>query len=155
GLRGGESGRCDRGDTVVERAEHGGRGDIFDAAVLPRRFHQNLLILARDHDAPRRPDFDRSGFGILGTGLRHAVFEPALDELVITRADLEALAAAVLHQQRRLLQEDAALRITHDDAPALRALHDLGVIEERIEAEQTELESAAAMLSAVAGALIA
>ena len=68
---------------------------------------------------------------------------------------LEALAAAVLHDQRRLEQQDAALRIGHDDAPALGALDDLGVIEGGIEAEQAELEAAAAERRAVAGPLVA
>ena len=34
------------------------QGDILDLAVLPGRLDEDLLLLARHHDAARRPDFD-------------------------------------------------------------------------------------------------
>src|SRR5439155_22725916 len=64
-------------------------------------------------------------------------------------------AAAVLDAQGWFLQNDAALRIGEHDAPSFSALHELSVVEDRIEAEQALLEAAAAVLGAVASALIA
>src|SRR5262249_31107174 len=102
-----------------------------------------------------RPYLQPGDVGVAGGRLGGAVFEPAAEQLVAAAAGLEALAAAVLHRQRRLLQEDAPLRGGDDDAAALRALDDLGEVGEGVEAEQAELEAAAAVLGAVAGALVA
>src|SRR5215510_6832210 len=61
----------------------------------------------------------------------------------------------MFQRQRRLEQQDAALRLRQHHTAALGALNDLWMIELRLEAEQAQLESAAAVLSAVTGALVA
>ena len=61
----------------------------------------------------------------------------------------------MLHEQRRLHEYDTAFGIGEDDASALGTLHDLGVIEKRIESEQAELEPAATMLCTMAPAAVA
>ena len=51
-LRGDQPGRRDRGDGVVERVELGGGGHVLASAVASRsRVTDELLLLARDHDA--------------------------------------------------------------------------------------------------------
>src|SRR5262249_21254110 len=83
------------------------------------------------------------------------VLKPAAQQFVGARAGFEALAAAMLQLQRGLEQEDAALRVGRDDATALGALDDLGVVKSRIEAKQAETETASTLRRSVAGALIA
>ena len=61
----------------------------------------------------------------------------------------------MVHRQRRLEQEDAPLRIGKHDAAAFRTLHNLRVIEGRIETKQAELEPAPSVLRSVARTLIA
>ncbi len=145
----------DRGDGFVERRELGRGGDVLGLAVPPACLDEKLLRLAGHHDAVLGPDLQRSDVGILRARLGRAVFEPALEIDVFTCAGLEALAAAVLHEQGGPLQEDAALGVGQDDAPALGALHDLGVIEQWVEPKQAEPEAAAAMLRTVARPLVA
>src|SRR5262249_34348208 len=128
---------------------------VAAAAVLPGGADEDLLPLAGHQDALRRPHLQASYLGVRWAGLGNAVLQPALQEVVLAAVDLDALAAAVLHRQGRLLQEDAALRVGDDEAAAVGAGDDLGVVEGGVEAEQAQLEAAAAVLGAVTGALVA
>src|SRR5262249_23411176 len=121
----------------------------------PRRADDDLLLLARHHDAPPRKHFQAAHGRVARFRLRRAVGQPLLDAIVSETALRDALPAAVLHNQGRLLQENTSLWVGYDTAPALGALHNLGVIEQRVEAEQAQLEAAPAVLRAVAGALVA
>src|SRR5262249_61086553 len=111
--------------------------------------------LAGHEQALRRPHFEALDVRVLLARFGGAVFEPALEQVVLARLLREALAALVLHDERRLEQEDAALRVGRHDAAALVALHDLLMVEGRVEAEQAQAEAAAPRRGPVAGAGVA
>ena len=154
-LGGDQTGGRDCGDGVIERIEPRGGGHVFGAAVAPGGADDELLLLARRQHPLGRKDRQRRHNRVGRLRCRCTVFEPLLEQVVFAAVRLEALAATVLHEQARLLQQDAALRLGQHHAAPLGALDDLRVVEERVEAEQTELEAAAAVLRAVAGALVA
>src|SRR5262249_21512522 len=124
-------------------------------AVGPGGPDDDLLLLARHHDPAGRPGLKCGDAGVILARFGGAVLQPEPDEVVAGRADLPALAAAVLHDAGRLGQQDAALGVGQDDAAALGALDDLAVVELRIEAEQAEPEAAAAVLRPVTRPLVA
>src|SRR5262249_60388606 len=111
--------------------------------------------LAGHEQALRRPHFEALDVRVLLARFGGAVFEPALEQVVLARLLREALAALVLHDERRLEQQDAALRVGRHDAATLVALHDLLVVERGVEAEQAQAEAAAPRRRAEAGAAVA
>ena len=152
---GNQPARRHAGHRIGESIVTGGGGDVLVAAIAPDGPHADLLLLAGHHDALGRP-YLQSGHGWWVCGrFWSTVFQPVLQQIVRRRIDLEAFAAAVLHRQAGLEQENATLRIGHDDTPALGTLDDLRVVESRIEAEQAQPEAVLALLTAVAGALVA
>ena len=130
-------------DGVLNRVVAGPRRDVRDAAVGPEGADEQLLRLAGDHLPFRRPDFQALHVRIVCGRLRGAVGQPAAQQVVTRRVGREAFAAAVLHRQARLEQEDTPLRLRQNDTTALGALNDLRMIEHRVEAEQAESEAAA------------
>src|SRR5260370_41557135 len=92
---------------------------------------------------------------MVGSGGGSGSLQARVEERVLSRIDLEAFPALMLHGQGGFEQEDAPFGIRQHDAAAFGALNDLLLIEGRIEAEQAEPEAAAAVLGAMARALVA
>src|SRR5205814_10175415 len=128
---------------------------IAGFSVAPQSADNDLLLFLRIHEPLGWPDFQAGDRSVLGARPRSTIFEPLFEHGVGAGIDGEPLAAAMLHGQRRLLKNHAALRIGWNHAPAFGALNDLNIIKGRIESTQTQLEAVLAMLPAMTGALIA
>ena len=129
------------GDFLVIRIEPGEPRHVADGAVRVMRLHEQPLCRAFSVTALFRKNRDAPERWLVGERVSHSLAQPPREKLVRLRTALEAQPALMWQRGRRLLDDEAFVRCSGENAATAVLLDDLGVVGPGVIREHGKLES--------------
>lgn len=137
------------------RLKKSASGNVFPTAVGIVGDNRQLLVASHFHEPLLGEDFDRLDDWVAGISVRHALLNPAPNQVVVRRTFFQPLAAAVRKLGNRLAQQKAVVRRGGKKPPPARFQNEMFVVFRRFKAEQGKTKSILSAGFAVATASVA